>query len=123
MIRLYSYAATGLVALAVGFAVAWKTQEWRHTAARVDAVERAAKDTFRNVERQDSAVGDYTKDRENAKVIYRKIFVEVDKIVDRPGYAAQCLDSDGLRVLSSALDGTDAQPSPVPAVPPSGQAR
>jgi hypothetical protein len=120
---IYTHAAVGIAALAIGFAGAWKTQEWRHTAARVDAVERAAKDTFRNVERQDSAVGDYTKDRENAKVIYRKIFVEVDKIVERPGYAAQCIDSDGLRILYDALDGTDAQPGPVPAVPPSGQAR
>ena len=102
---IYTHAAVGLAALAIGFGGAWKTQEWRHTAARVKAVEQAAKDTFRNVERQDTAVGDYTKDQANAKVIYQRIVVEVDKIVERPVYRQTCLDDEGLGALNRALNG------------------
>lgn len=120
---IYTHAAVGLVALAVGFGAAWKTQEWRHDSINLERVERAAKDTFRNVERQDSAVDEYTKGQANAKVIYRKIFVEVDKIVERPVYRQQCLDADGLRILGAAIDGANPEPSPVQPVPASGQAR
>lgn len=120
---IYTHAAVGLAALAIGFGSAWQVQAWRYDSAQLEQINRAAKDTFRNVERQDTAVGDYTKDQANAKVIYRRIVVEVDKIVERPIYSATCIDPDGMRILGTALDGTDAQPSPVQPVPPSGQAR
>lgn len=120
---IYTHAAVGIVALAVGFGSAWQVQAWRYDSAQLEQINRAAKDTFRNVERQDTAVGDYTKDQANAKVIYQRIVVEVDKIVERPVYRQQCLDADGLRILSNAIDGTDAQPSPVQPVPPSAPAR
>lgn len=120
---LYTHAAVGIAALALGFAGAWNVQNWRHDSALLKQTQRAAKDTFRNVERQDTAVGDYTKDQANAKVIYRRIVVEVDKIVERPVYRNQCLDADGLRILGAAIDGVDAEPSPVQPVPPSNQAR
>lgn len=119
----YTHAAVALVAFAAGAAGAWHVQAWRHDSAELERVERAAKDTFRNVERQDTAVGDYTKDQANAKVIYQRIVVEVDKIVERPSYRAQCIDADGMRQLSAAIDGTDTQPSPVQPVPPSTPAR
>lgn len=120
---LYTHAAVGIVALALGFAGAWNVQAWRYDSAQLKQIERQAKDTFRNVERQDTAVGDYTKDRENAQVIYREIRVKVDKIVERPVYRNICFDDSGLRELHRALDGTDAKPSPVQPVPPSTTAR
>jgi len=119
----YTHAAVALVAFAAGAAGAWNVQSWRHDSAELERVERQAKDTFRNVERQDTAVGDYTKDQANAKVIYQRIVVEVDKIVERPVFQQQCFDDDGLRLLGAALDGTDTQPSPVQPVPPSPPAR
>lgn len=110
---LYTHTAVALVAFAAGAAGAWNVQAWRHDSAELEQIERKAKDTFRNVERQDTAVGDYTKDQANAKVIYQRIVVEVDKIVERPVYREQCMDADGLRILGAAIVGTDAQPSPV----------
>jgi len=45
-----------------------------------------------------------TKDAE-AKVIYKTITVEVDKIVDRPVYLNKCFDVDGLHLANEALSG------------------
>ena len=101
----YTHAAVALVAFAAGAAGAWNVQSWRHDSAELERVERQAKDTFRNVERQDIAVGDYTKDQANAKVIYQRIVVEVDKIVERPVYRQTCLDDEGLGALNRALNG------------------
>lgn len=120
---LYAYVAVGLAGLAAGFGGAWQVQNWRYDSAQLKQMERSAKDTFRNVERQDTAVGDYTKDQANAKVIYQRIVVEVDKIVERPVFQRQCFDDDGLRLIYRSLDGTDTQPSPVQPVPSSAPAR
>jgi hypothetical protein len=40
-----------------------------------------------------------------AKVVYRTITKEVDKIVDRPVYVNACFDDDGLRYANAALSG------------------
>ena len=120
---LYAYVAVGLAGLAAGFSGAWQVQAWRYDSAQLKQSERSARDTFRNVERQDTAVGDYTKDQANAKVIYQRIVVEVDRIVERPVFRQQCMDADGLRILNSAIDGADAQPGPVQPVPTSTPAR
>lgn len=120
---IYTHLAAALAALAAGFGGAWQVQAWRYDSAQLERVERQAKDTFRNVERQDTAVGDYTKDQANAKVIYQRIVVEVDKIVERPVFQRQCFDDDGMRLIYRAIDGTDAKPSPVQPLPPSTPAR
>ena len=62
--------------------------------------------------------------REKAKVIYRTITKEVDKIVERPVYRSVCLDTDGLRLARCAIRGQDASAckpdKPVPAPAGSG---
>lgn len=114
---IYTHAAAALVALAVGFGAAWKTQGWRHDAMELARTERAAKDLKRVVEVQDRAVADFIEEQRNAKPVYQRIVVEVDKIVDRPVYRAQCFDADGLRQLDAALDGRDPESSPGQPVP------
>jgi len=39
---IYTHAAAAVFAMAVGFGAAWKTQEWRHGAARAAEIEAAA---------------------------------------------------------------------------------
>ena len=46
--------------------------------------------------------------REKAKVIYRTITKEVDRVVERPVYRNVCLDADGLRLARCAIAGTGA---------------
>lgn len=49
-----------------------------------------------------------------AKVVYRTITKEVDKVVDREVYRNVCLDADGLRIANTALN---AGESPDPGKP------
>lgn len=57
-----------------------------------------------------------------AKIVYRTITRDVDKIVERPVYRNICLDSDGLRNANAALIGAltpagkpdDGMPGPNP---------
>lgn len=110
--------ATLLVGVAAGSWGAWQVQNWRQNTLELQRIQRAAKDTARNVENQDRAAGTYVKDQANAKTIYRRIVVEVDKIVDRPVYREQCFDADGLRQLGAAIAGGDPEPGagqPMPA--------
>lgn len=84
--------------------------------ARQNIVEN--KDIARNVEIQDRAAGTYVQEQANAKPIYQRITVEVDKIVERPVYRDHCFDADGLRQLGAAIAGRDAESGagqPVPA--------
>lgn len=120
---IYAYAATGIACLALGFGTAWQTQNWRHDALELERTQRAAKDLTRVVEQQDRALTDYIEEQRNAKAVYQRIVVEVDKIVDRPVYRTQCFDADGMRQLGAALDGRDPEPGPVQPVPAAAPAR
>lgn len=109
--------ATLLVGVAAGSWGAWQVQNWRQNTIELQRIQRAAKDTARNVEIQDRATGTYVQEQANAKTIYQRITVEVDKIVERPVYRDQCFDADGLRQLGAAIAGRDAEPGagqPVP---------
>lgn len=110
--------ATLLVGVAAGSWGAWQVQNWRQNTIELRRIERAAKDTARNVEIQDRAAGTYIREQANARPIYERITVEVDRIVERPVYRDQCFDADGLRQLGAAIAGRDAEPSagqPLPA--------
>lgn len=120
---IYTHAAVGIAALAIGFSGAWKVQEWRHDSAEKARIEQAGKDLKRAIETQDRAVSTFIQEQSNAKTVYRQITVEVDKIVDRPVYRNICFDDSGLRELHRAIDGTDVKPSPIQPVPPSTPAR
>lgn len=120
---IYTHAAAALAALAVGFGAAWKTQDWRHDAMELARTERVAKDLKRAVEVQDRAISDYIEEQRNAKPVYQRIMVEVDKIVDRPVYREQCFDADGMRQLDAALDGRDPEPDSGRAMPAAAQAQ
>lgn len=120
---IYTHAAVALVGLAMGFGSAWKVQAWRHDSMELARTVQAGKDLKRAVETQDRAVTTFIEEQRNAKPIYQRIVVEVDKIVDRPVYRAQCFDADGLRQLGAALDGRDPEPIPVQPVPAAATAR
>lgn len=120
---IYTHAAAALAGLAIGFSGAWKVQAWRHDSAEKVRIERAAQDLKRATEAQDRAVSNFIQEQSNAKTVYQRIEVEVDKIVERPVYRNVCLDSDGLRELHRAIDGADPRPNPVQPVPTSSQAR
>jgi len=93
------------------------------TVAYIHAQEQAAIDAA--LARANSAESDLATERAKNHVVYQTITREVDRLVDRPVYRADCFDADGLRLANAALAGqaasTAAAPSAVPApVPASG---
>ena len=46
-----------------------------------------------------------------------KLVTKIERIVERPAYAGDCLDDDGLRVVNEALTGASNPSEPVDAVP------
>jgi hypothetical protein len=47
---------------------------------------------------------------QKAKVIYRKITQEVERVVEKPVYRNVCLDPDGLRIARDAIRGQVSDP-------------
>jgi len=57
-----------------------------------------------------------------AKVVYRTIYRDVEKVVERPSYSGLCLDADGLRLSRDAIGGKspDKPLAPESLRPPTG---
>lgn len=102
---LYTYAATTLVALAVGFCGGWKTQGWRWDAADKQRIEQEAKDLHRANERAQASSSTFESKRSANETKYRTVTVTVKEFIDRPVYGAACLDADGLRILNEQIAG------------------
>ena len=49
--------------------------------------------------------------REKARVVYRTIKQEVEKIVERPVYLQACLDEEGLKLANQAIKGERNDPT------------
>ena len=100
---LYTYAATALVAAALGGAGAWKVQGWRFAAQDAQRLEAQAEATRINEKAASAASTSFETKKASNETRYRTITVEVEKIVDRPVYLQQCIDDDGLRLINSQI--------------------
>lgn len=78
-----------------------------------DAVQAAAVEANRHAEELEKA-------RAQREIVYRTITQQVDKIVDRPVYRTDCIDSDGLRHINDALRGQAAPDTSQPDAAVSG---
>lgn len=114
---IYTYAAALIVGLAVGFAGAWKTQDWRYgakEAARLSAIAQAEKSRDKA---SYAAATTFEKGRTHVETVFQTITETVEVIVDRPVYSATtCFDADGVQALRAAI-GETAAPSTSGAVP------
>lgn len=100
---LYTYVATGLIALAVGFGGGWKTQGWRWDAADKQRLEQETADLRRITEHARQASGTYEDKRTANEIRYRTTTVVLEKVIDRPVYLNACFDDDGLRALNQQI--------------------
>lgn len=102
---LYTYAATALVAVAIGFTGGWKTQGWRWDAAEKQRLEQEAKDLHRANERAQASSSTFESKRSANETKYRTVTITLEKIIDRPVYISACFDADGLRLLNEQISG------------------
>lgn len=99
---LYTYAATLIVGLAVGFGGAWQTQNWRYgaiEAKRLSALVEAEKK--RDWASYDAATT-FEKGRARVETVFQTITETVETIVDRPIYRNVCFDDSGLQAIRDA---------------------
>lgn len=104
----------GQLAMAAGIALAgaysgWEVANWRRDS--IDA-ERVAADSARAAHRSEGTletVGANSKEKENAKVILRRVEVRIPTIVERTVYRDACVDADGLRELQGLIVTTGAK--------------
>ena len=103
---LYTYAATALVALAVGFDGGWKTQGWRCDASEKQRIEQEAKERQKQLDRAHTASTTFEDKRTTNETRYRTVTVTLEKVVERPVYLQQCVDADGLQQLNAQISRT-----------------
>ena len=107
-----------LLAAALAFGSAWKVQSWRWAAADAERIAAEQENQRLRARTADKASEGHEADKEEARVEFKTIYQDVERIVERPVYRNVCLDADGLRRLTDAIAGPDrAAIEPAPAVP------
>jgi hypothetical protein len=101
------YIAGGALALAVlvggYFKLTADARAEGYAKARAECEEAARLQREAEMGKANLAATDLEKGNAKARVVYRTITREVDKIVERPVYRNVCLDDDGLRRANAAL--------------------
>lgn len=90
-----------VVASALSFGAGWKVHDWKVEAEASEGKEKAAK-------KEDKKAEDFEDYKQTERVKFMFVRKEVERIVEKPFYAAsapECLDADGLRALDDALRG------------------
>ena len=111
------YIAVALAASLFSGAGVWKIQSWRYEAKDKQRIEAQLELDRNNRKVAQSASEGFENDRSKTSVQYRTIEVEVEKIVERPSYAAACLDNSGLQLIQQAIRATGNTSQPENAVP------
>ena len=104
-------ALIAIAVLAVAFAAGWRVDNWRWEAKQV-AVQievQAEKDAL--VKKANDAEAALVALQNQRQVNNRETEKQVEKVVTRTVYANVCLDSDGLRLVQSALANKAPGPS------------
>lgn len=102
---MYVYLAIALLSAALSGAGVWEVQNWRYASIEKDRIEQAAKEAARKLDKIDTAAVGHEKDKTRIRTVFRTITKEVAHVVEKPVYRNVCLDADGLRVLSTAING------------------
>ena len=106
-----------LVVAVAGFAAGVKWQIGIVAARDLKAVQDNARVQILRADKADQAADKYEKTRTKIETRFVEVEKEVVRVVNSVEYRDRaCLDHDGLRVLSAAINGDDAASKPAPAV-------
>ena len=106
-----------VVVLAASFGAGWLAQGWRRDSLDLKEKEDAAELARENRRGANTAATGHETDKERLRVEFQTITETVEKIVEKPIYRNVCLDSDGLRALSAAIENRPAASESSGAVP------
>ena len=113
----YTHLAAAIVAAALSGWLTWSAQDWRYGAKEAERLAQVAELARMNAKAADMAAASHESDKAKTKVQFRTIYQEVERIVEKPIFRNVCIDSDGLRVINTALAPKPAASQPAPAVP------
>lgn len=103
------YLIAGAAILAMLGGAYWKitgdADEAGYARAKAECVLAAQVQREAELVKANTAADNLGKENEKAKIIYRTITREVDKIVERPVYRNVCFDAAGLSSVNAALAG------------------
>lgn len=114
---IYTHAAAALLGAALAGTGAWQAQAWRFDARELARVQAQAEATRTAERTANTAATAHEQDKAHDQPRIKIIRQTVEKIVERPGYAAACLDDDGLRALTSAIRPSDPAAQPGNSLP------
>lgn len=120
---IYTHAAAAIVAAVVAAAGTWKVQDWRYTAREAERLEAQREITRANALAADNASATHEATKAAARVEFKTIYQEVERVVEVPVYRNVCIDADGLRILGRAIRGDTAAGESAPALPESEPTR
>ena len=92
-----------LISLVLGFGSGMGLQKLFWIAADKERIENEAKTKEDNRNKAQDASASFESKRTANEIRYRTVTVTVEKLVDRPVYINQCLDSEGLAVLNQQI--------------------
>jgi hypothetical protein len=109
-------------ALVAAFVAGAMVNGWRlsakYDAERITAA-KAAKEAYDAKAKQyNEAAQALEAARNEREIVYRTITKQVEKVVERPVYRNQCLDTSGVQLINDALAGRASDPAkPAPDLP------
>lgn len=105
---LWTYAASLLAGLAIGFGGGWQLQNWRYGAIEAKRLSAQVEDEKKRDKSSYDASVNFEKGKTRVETVFQTITETVETIVDRPVYQQQCFDDSGLRAIRDAAAETAA---------------
>jgi len=115
-----THVATALIAAALSASAAWQIQNRRADAQNKQRIDAQIEQRRIQEKAASAASTAFEKDRTKNEIRTRIVYVQIDKIVDRPVYRTVCVDADGLRLLNDQIRRADDAGEPGRTVPGPG---
>lgn len=101
---IYTYAIVAMVSAVMAGTAAWKVQSWRFDSAKLEAIEDAHEREKMRRQAANAGAQAHEVDKTVIQTKFIPITTEVERVVTQIEYRDRvCLDSDGLRVLNTAI--------------------
>ena len=103
---LTNYLIVGGLSFTLGFGSAWTIQDWRHDSKVLKANQKIEVRQDENISKAQVASTQFEVKQNETKTEFKTIYRDVEKIVYKPIYANTCFDSDGLQLITRAVENT-----------------
>lgn len=110
-------AYVGAAAMVAGFAMGWQIHSWKAGAEEARAARAASLELEGRDRRIHAASAQYQVKLAAAQERERIVIQEVERVASKPEYRDQCLDDDGMRILTDDIESSNARRGLGPAVP------